>query len=129
VPDQPQPRRRTTDRDRRQWSDARLNDRHQVIDRRLDDLERFQRLMGQVPGLMESLRDGQERQDSDIRDLRNRIDSHFDRNFREHKSVQDTTNEIKETVTPSKLDWAVKFATIISFLLIPILAAYVAAGH
>jgi hypothetical protein len=128
VPDQ-QPRRRISDKDRRRWSDDRLDDFREVTERRLDGLERFQRLMGQVPGLMESIRDGQERQDSDIRDLRNRIDSHFDRNFREHKSVQDTTNEIKETVTPSKLDWAVKFATIVSFLLIPILAAYVAAGH
>jgi chromosome segregation ATPase len=70
VPDQPQPRRRTTDRDRRRWSDDRLDDFRETTERRLDDLERFERLVAQVPGLMQGVKEQLEETQKDVRELR-----------------------------------------------------------
>jgi 2'-5' RNA ligase len=123
VPDQP-PRRRITDKDRRLWSDARLSDRQAVVDRRLSNLEEFQRVMAQVPGLMNGIQEQLEETQKDVREMRARMDKNFDRNFREHATVTQDLREVAQTVKPTRLDWAVKFATILSMLLVPFLLTY-----
>lgn len=70
MADDPPPRRRIADRDRRRWSDDRLDDNRDTVERRLDALERFQAVIAQVPGLMQGLEDSVERLDKDVRELR-----------------------------------------------------------
>jgi ABC-type transporter Mla subunit MlaD len=124
VPDQPQPRRRISDKDRRRWSDARLNDRHQVIDRRLDKLEAFERVMAQVPGLMNGIQEQLEETQKDVREMRARMDKNFDRNFREHESVQATADEIAAQVKPTRMSKVKDFAGYVSALVVPFVLAY-----
>jgi ABC-type transporter Mla subunit MlaD len=123
VPDQP-PRRRITDKDRRQWSDARLTDRQGVVDRRLDTLEEFQRVMAQVPGLMSGLQEQLEETQKDVREMRARMDKNFDRNFAEHREVKQTADEIAKTVKPTSMSKVRDFVTYVSVLIVPFLLTY-----
>jgi Sec-independent protein translocase protein TatA len=142
VPDQP-PRRRITDNDRRRWNDKALDLLGERVESHAQDIEEVRaelRAVSRLPAEMaalsrafdtfrEDVKEDNAETRKDIRELRAEDRAHFERNFREHREVKKTADEIAQTVKPSRLDWAVKFATIISFLLIPILAAYVASGH
>jgi predicted nucleic acid-binding Zn-ribbon protein len=124
VPDQP-PRRRITDKDRRRWPDRALDqlaerlddlaDRQPALDRRISELRN---------DMLETRRESNRRFDR----IEERLEECFTRNFEEHANVQRTANEIKKKVAPSRLDWALKFATIVSLIMVPILAAWVARG-
>jgi hypothetical protein len=70
VPDQPQPRRRITDKDRRRWSDDRLDDFRDTTERRFDRLEHFERLFRDSIGLMQGLQDQLDETQKDVRELR-----------------------------------------------------------
>jgi DNA repair exonuclease SbcCD ATPase subunit len=115
-----------SDRDRRRWPDPALDQMSERVD---DSSERLAALDRRIS----ELRNDQLETRREVNHRLNRIEAtlneNFERNFREHKSVQRTANEIAETVKPSYLDTAVKYATIISFLLVPILAAWVASGR
>lgn len=114
------PRRRITDNDRRRWNDQSLDGLSERVDRyavRLGDAEDQLEALRLLPEVMRDMRE-------DLRDMRARMDKNFDRNFREHREVKATADEIARTVTPSRLDWAVKFATIMSMLLVPFLLTY-----
>lgn len=131
------------DQERRRRSDARLDD----LERRVRDVEDH---TDALVGLLETVKglsrliELQDRRLSDLRsDLRENLravnqsfaDGREDiaqirREMATARNVQNATDEIKQSVqsvAPSRLDWALKFATIVSLLLIPILAAYVAA--
>jgi TolA-binding protein len=70
VPDQPQPRRRISDKDRRRWSDDRLDDFRDTTERRFDRLEHFERLFRDSIGLMQGLQDQLDETQKDVRELR-----------------------------------------------------------
>lgn len=124
MPNDP-PRRRISDRDRRRWPDAALDqlaervddsaERQAAVDRRISELRSDQ---------LQTRREVNTRLDR----IEETLSESFERNFREHRAVQTTANQIAATVAPSRLDWALKFATILSLILTPILAAWVARG-
>jgi hypothetical protein len=124
VPDQPAPRRRITDKDRRQWSDARLNDFRDATERRFDRLEHFERLFRDSIGLMQGVQEQLEETQKDVREMRARMDTNFDRNFREHREVKQTADEIAKTVKPTSMSKVRDFVTYVSVLIVPFLLTY-----
>jgi DNA repair ATPase RecN len=131
VPDQPQPRRRISDRDRRRWND-------QAWDMLKEDVEDVQseqraiaalyRKLAPLPDVLEQymktvdrrldrIEKGQEKLTEESRQS-------FERNFTEHKQVQAKTNEIAANVEPTRWSKVKDFATFIAVLIVPFLLTY-----
>jgi chromosome segregation ATPase len=126
VPSVPQPpRRRISDRNY-----SSLERQLDLVNERVDDgadrLAAIDRRISEVRAdLAQTRRENNDRLDR----LETQLRDNFERNFREHKTVQRDLREVAQTVESTRLDAAVKYATIISFLLVPILAAWVASGQ
>jgi septal ring factor EnvC (AmiA/AmiB activator) len=144
MPDEPAPRRRAADRERRRWSDQALDllsDRVQSHAEDLEDLRSELRAGSRLPGEFAAFRREfdewkSERRDdvtelrTDIRELRQeQREAH--RRLAHHKDPDNGAPLPKPVVAVAATRWdrAKDMATIVSLLLLPILAAYVASGH
>jgi predicted RNase H-like nuclease (RuvC/YqgF family) len=130
VPQPPQPpHRRVTDRERRRWPDSALDQLDERIDEHDTTFEDVRRRLSELRRDLTEMRSEMREEARINAEFRREIRGNFARNFREHGEVKKTAEEIAQTVKPTRLDAAVKYATIISFLLVPILAAWVASGQ
>ena len=92
-----------------EWKTERRDDLHQIRDDDTQILDRIGRIVDRIGRLEE------------------RVNANFDRNWREHRTVQQRTEEIARVVEPTFWGKVKDIATVVSLLLVPILAAYVAA--
>lgn len=109
------------DRDRRRWNDHSLD----LIKEDVDELKQFTRILANVPGLMQGIQEQLEETQKDVRELREAQARLFERNFREHQRVEQTTKQIAQDVGPTRWSKAKDFATFVSVLLVPILVALI----
>src|SRR3954464_8098000 len=112
------PRRREVDKERRRWSDSRMDDYAESVNRRLTDLEQFRYAISKLQGISVKVDDLQDT----VKYMGQRMDRNFDRNFSEHAEVKVTATEIAANVRPTTFGRIKDMAAIVSLLLVPILA-------
>src|SRR3954451_22867592 len=91
----PAPRRRSVDQDRRRWNDHSLDQLSERVDRyaiRLGDSEDHLEALRLLPEVVRDMRE-------DIRDMRRRMDARFDNADDAHERVERKAKQIAEQTT------------------------------
>ena len=149
MPNPPHPRRRITDNTpQRRREDKLLDLLLKRQDSQAEDIEELRlelrplvRLAGEFAAFRREFDTWKDERRDDLHLIRRddeqilsridrieqRVNTAFDRNWREHRIVQQRTEEIARVVRPSWIDTVVKVASIVGVLLVPIAAAYVTA--
>lgn len=118
MPADDPPRRRVSDRERRRWPDAALDQLSERVDASDDRFASLDRRMSEV---RTDLAQTNER----LARIERTLNESFARNFREHQAVRQTTEQIAKTVAPTRWDKVKDFAAIVSTLLVPVLVAII----